>query len=140
MTTYVIDFMPLQLTLTPDSASLDNGQQTKITVYVTANDAPILGATVHFTSDNGGTFTTTKEQGNGYYTTNFTATSFTKATTCTITAAASKTGYANSQATTQITVQPPDSTLNFKLRRLELNSNLNLSVNSQLENTAASPR
>ncbi len=110
MTTYIIDFMPLQITLTPDASTLNNGQQTNITAYIAANNVAVAGATIHFTSDNGGTFTTPKDQGNGYYTTVFTATSYTKTTTCTITAAASKTGYASSQATTQITVQPPAST------------------------------
>ena len=110
MTTYIVDYLPLQMTLTPDSQSLSNGGKTNITAYVTANGAAVTGATIQFTSDSGGTFTTTKEQGNGYYTTNFTASSFTKTTTCTITATASKTGYLNCQTTTQITVEPPSST------------------------------
>ena len=110
MTTYIVDYMPLQMTLTPDSQSLSNGGKTNITAYVTANGAAVTGATIQFASDSGGTFTTAKEQGNGYYTTNFTASSFTKTTTCTVTATASKTGYLNCQTTTQITVEPPAST------------------------------
>jgi len=106
MTTSVIDFLPLQITLTPDSQNLNNAAKTNITAYIMANGAAVTGATVSFTSDSGGTFTATKEVGNGYYNTIFTAASFTKTTTCTITAAASKTGYLNSQTTTQITVRP----------------------------------
>jgi hypothetical protein len=109
-TTYFIDFLPLQVTLKPDTSTLSNGGQTNITTYIAANGAPVTGATITFASDSGGTFTTTKETGNGYYNTVFTATSFTKSATCTITATATKTGYANSQATIQITVQPPTST------------------------------
>jgi cobalamin biosynthesis Mg chelatase CobN len=101
MTTYSIDYLPLQVTLTPDSTSLNNGAKINIGVHITANGAAVTGATVQFTSDSGGTFTTTKELGNGYYNTSFTAASFTKTTTCTITAAASGTGYANTQATVQ---------------------------------------
>ncbi|MGA2683341.1 MAG: hypothetical protein ABSF44_16270 [Candidatus Bathyarchaeia archaeon] len=110
MTTYLIDFLPLQITLRPDSQSLNNGDKTNITASITANGAAVTGATIQFTSDSGGTFTKPTDEGNGYYTTTFTASSFTKTTTCTITATASRTGYANSQTTTQITVQPPTST------------------------------
>ena len=110
MTTYFIDFLPLQIKLTPDSQTLNNGAETNITAYITANGAAITGAAVQFASDSGGTFTTTKEVGNGYYNTIFTAASFTKTTTCTITATALKTGYLNSQTTTQITIQPANTT------------------------------
>lgn len=107
MQTYLIDYLPLQVTLTADNQTLTNAEKTSITAYVTADDTPVTGATVQFTSDNGGTFTTTQEEGGGYYTTTFTAASYTIATTCTITANATKTEYISSQATTLITVQPP---------------------------------
>ncbi|MGO8805348.1 MAG: carboxypeptidase-like regulatory domain-containing protein [Candidatus Bathyarchaeia archaeon] len=109
MTTYSIDYLPLLVTLTPGSTSLSNGAKTNIAVLITANGAVVTGATIQFTSDSGGTFTTTKELGNGHYNTSFTAPSFTKTTTCTITATTSKTGYANTIATIQITVQPSNS-------------------------------
>ncbi len=107
VTTYTIDFLPVQITATANSTSINNGQRTDIVVFITADDAAVTGATVRFTSDNGGTFTSTSEVGSGYYKTTFTAPSFTKATTCTITASAVKSGYVTSQATTQVTVQPP---------------------------------
>ncbi len=106
LTTYTIDFLPMQITATPDSSTISNGQKINITVYLTVNSAAVTGATVQFTSDNGGTFTKTADQGDGHYVTTFTAPSFTKATTCTITATATKTGYVTSQTTTPITVQP----------------------------------
>jgi hypothetical protein len=109
-TTCIIDFLPVQITATANSTSINNGQRTDIVVFITADDAAVTGATMHFTSDNGGSFTSTLEVGSGYYKTTFTALSFTKATTCTITATAVKTGYVTSQATTQVTVQPPPTT------------------------------
>ena len=107
VTTYTIDFLPVQITASANSTSINNGQKTDIVVFITADDAAVTGATMHFTSDNGGSFGSTSEVGSGYYKTTFTAPSFTKATTCTITATATKTGYITSQATTQVTVQPP---------------------------------
>ena len=106
ITTYLIDYSPLQMTVTTNQQNINNGDQTEIIAYITADGAPITSAIVQFTSNNGGTFATTKEQGGGYYNTTFTAPSFTKTTTCTVTARGSKTGYIDTQATTQITVAP----------------------------------
>jgi hypothetical protein len=106
ITTYLIDYSPLQITVTGNPTTIDNGYTSAISAYVTANGAPVTGATITFTSNNGGTFTATTEQGNGYYNASFTASSFTQITTCTITASGSKTGYLNGQGTTQITVNP----------------------------------
>lgn len=105
ITTYLIDYAPLQITVTANPTSISNGYNTALTAYVTANGAPVTGATVQFTSNNGGTFSATS-QGNGYYNANFTAPSFSIATNCTITASGSKTGYLNAQGTIQITVTP----------------------------------
>jgi hypothetical protein len=97
----------MQISATADPASVNNGQKSNVTVYLSADSAAVAGATVQFTSDNGGKFSATVDQENGYYITTFTAPSFTKETTCTITATAQKMGYITSQVTTQITVQPP---------------------------------
>ncbi len=107
LTTYTIDFLPVQISATANSTSINNGQKTDVVVYITADGANVTGAAVTFTSDNGGTFAATSDQGNGYYKTTFTAPSFTQTTTCTVTATAVKTGYVTSQATTQVTVTPP---------------------------------
>jgi uncharacterized protein YdeI (BOF family) len=131
MTTYVIDFMPLQITLTPDSSTLNNGAQTNITTYVANNGVPVSGVTLQFTSDSGGSFTTTTDKGNGYYTTTFTAASFTKTTTCTITVTAAKTGYASNQATAQITVGPSGSTSSTTNSTQTSNANVNAPVTIQ---------
>jgi hypothetical protein len=106
VTTYTIDFSTLRTTLSVVSDNILNGNKTDITAYVSADGNPVIGATVKFTSNNGGTFSTAKAQGGGYYKTTFTSPSFAKTTNCTITASASKTGYLNGQATTQISVGP----------------------------------
>ncbi|MGA2682550.1 MAG: hypothetical protein ABSF44_12210 [Candidatus Bathyarchaeia archaeon] len=107
VTTYLIDFSPLSITLTSSAQSITSSNATQITAYVNVNGSPITGATVAFSSNDGGLFSATTEQGNGYYQTNFTAASFSQTTLCTITASASKTGaYISSQNTMQITVTP----------------------------------
>jgi hypothetical protein len=107
LTTYTIDFLPVQISATANSTSVTNAQKTEVWVYITADDANVTGATVNFASDNGGVFMATSDMGSGYYKTTFTAPSFTQATTCTITATAVKTGYITSQTTVLVTVQPP---------------------------------
>ena len=93
ITTYLIDFSPLQIEVTANPNNVNNGYTTEITAYVTANGGPVTGATVTFGSNNGGTFTSVTDQGNGYYNTNFTAPNFSISTSCTVTASGSKTGY-----------------------------------------------
>ena len=106
LTTFLIDLSALTVAVTANPEVIASGKQTNITAYVTYDGtSPALGATVKFTSNNGGTFSTTKDQGNGHYTSVFTAPSFTKTTNCTITATASKTGYETQQGTTQLTVE-----------------------------------
>ena len=104
--TYLIDYSPLQITVAANPTSVNNGYTTAITAYVTANGAPVTGATVTFASNNGGTFGSITDQGSGYYNTSFTAPSFSITTSCTITASGSKTGYLSAQGTAQVTVIP----------------------------------
>jgi len=106
ITTYLIDYLPLQITVTANPASVNNGYSSAITTYISANGAPVTGATVSFASNNGGTFGTTTDQGNGYYNTSFTAPRFSIASNCTVTASGSKTGYISAQGITQVTVMP----------------------------------
>jgi len=105
ITTYTIDFSTLDVTLTAPEGLL-NGNKTELTAYVSVAGTPVTGATVKFASNNGGKFTTPKEDEPGVYKTTFTAPSFTKITNCTITANASKTGFIGAQATAQIAVGP----------------------------------
>jgi hypothetical protein len=105
LTTYAIDQSALQITLVANPQAINSSQQTKIVALVTLDGTtPATDAKVKFTSDNGGSFTQTKDEGNGNYTTTFTAPNFDKRTNCTITAIASKTDYTTSQEITQIQV------------------------------------
>lgn len=105
ITTYTLDFSTLDVTLTAPESVL-NGNKTEITAYISAEGNPVTEATVKFTSNNGGKFTTPQEDEPGVYKTTFTAPSFSKITTCTITATASKSGFIGSQAMVQIAVGP----------------------------------
>lgn len=106
VTTHTIDFSPLNVEVVANPESILNKNKTEITAYISVDGEPITGATVKFASDNGGTFTTPKQGEPGYYTTTFTASSFSVTTVCTITASALKAGFLSSQGTVQITVGP----------------------------------
>jgi hypothetical protein len=106
ISTSLIDYSPLQITLTANPNTVYNGYTTTLLAYITANGAPMTGATISFASNNGGTFGSIAEQGNGYYNVSFTAPSFSATTSCTITASGSKTGYLSAQGTTPVTVNP----------------------------------
>ncbi len=103
---YTLDYSKLAVTLTSNPQSIPNGNRTEVTAYVTAEGSPVTGASVIFASSNGGNFTGTRAGEAGYYITNFTTPSFSKTTTCTITANASKAGFIASQGIVQITVGP----------------------------------
>lgn len=107
ITTYLIDYSPLQIALTTYPQNVNNGNKVNVTAYVTANGSPVTGAILTFESNNGGAFSAVTEQGNGYYQTFFTAPNFAQTTACTITASGSKTGYIDAQATTQIIIASP---------------------------------
>jgi hypothetical protein len=106
VTTYTIDFASLHVTVTSLADQVLNGNDTEVTAYITVQGNPVTDATVVFASDNGGSFTETKAGDAGYYTATFTAPSFDKTTTCTITANASRDGYIDSHGSTQIAVGP----------------------------------
>jgi hypothetical protein len=110
LTTYNIDFSKLAISLTANPQSVFNANKTEITAYITAENNPITGAILQFTSNSNGTFTEVQEDQAGYYKTTFTAPSFAKTTTCTITANCSKTGFLSSLGTAQITVVLPPTT------------------------------
>ncbi len=107
LTTYTIDFSKLAITLTANPQSIFNANTTEITAYISAENNPITGATLQFTSNSNGTFTETQEDQAGYYKTTFTAPSVSKTTTCIITVNGSKTGFLSALGTTQITVVLP---------------------------------
>lgn len=106
VTTYLIDYSPLQITETAIPQTFPSESNAAIQAYVTANGISLAGATVFFSSNNGGTFSATTDFGNGTYQATFTAPNFTTTSDCTITANAEKTGYLDSQTTTQVAVSP----------------------------------
>jgi len=108
--TCTIDYSKLAVSVTADPQTVNNGNQSQITAYITVEGSPVTGASVQFRSNNNGAFGQAIEGQPGYYTATFTAPSFSKTTVCTITVDASKTGYLNSQGTTQVTVVLPSNT------------------------------
>lgn len=110
-TTYLIDYSPLQALFAASSLGISSGSNVEITTYVLSGNTTIPGAIITFSSNNGGTFSITNDQGNGYYKTNFTAPAVSQATNCIITASATKTGYITSTGTIIVTVNAnPSST------------------------------
>jgi hypothetical protein len=105
MKTYQIDQSAFNVTIIADPTNVVSGERTEITVYVTdPGQAPVAGATVKFNSSSTGTFTAVKAPENGRYTTVFTPPTVKTETDITITVTVSKTDYATSTASAQITV------------------------------------
>ena len=102
ITTSLIDFVALKAQVTADPQTIPYGNRTILTTYVTADGNPIVGANVKFASDNGGTFTSVKDVGDGTYKANFTAPASTKITSCTIVASVSKDQYLSTQGKIQV--------------------------------------
>jgi len=110
VTTYVIDYSTFEITIAATPSTISSKNTAEITAHITSGGTPVTSVQVTLSSDNGGSFSVISEQGNGDYKATFTAPSFSKMTTCTITANAAKTGYITAQGTVQINVQPPSST------------------------------
>jgi hypothetical protein len=111
ITTNLIDPVFLNSTVSSDSDNILAGTQTNVTAFVAYNGSdPATKATVSFTSNRGGAFSTTTEVGNGVYSTVFTAPRISSSTSCIITASAAKTGYNMTTGSVQITITAPDAT------------------------------
>ena len=105
MTTFFIDYRPMQTTVTVHPDLVTGGNSLQVSAYVTGEDTHLTGASVIFTSDIGGTFSEV-QQGNGYYNTTFTTPNLSQEAICTITVYASKTEWLDCVGTSQITVLP----------------------------------
>ena len=104
ITTYLIDHVFLNVTVTANPPALAPGNQTTITAYVSYNGTgPALGVNLNITSNRGVTLNKAQEIGNGYYTTVFTAPKASTPTVYTITANATKTGYNSTIGQVQVT-------------------------------------
>jgi hypothetical protein len=144
LTTYLIDVVYLNVTLTADPALVNSANQSTVRAYVTYNGTgPASKANLNFTSNKGGNFTQLKEDGNGYYKITFNAPKISKQTLCTITANATKTGYNSTIGTTQITVDLNVSAAKgtLQLRVTESNGNpiTNANVIAQPKTTGSLP-
>jgi adhesin/invasin len=107
VTTYVIDQYTLDASATAQPTTISSREQATITIYVAYNGlSPAPGANIQLTSDNGGSFSATTDEGNGSYTSVFTAPTVTAQTVCTILTTASRLGYTSGQASVQVTVNP----------------------------------
>jgi hypothetical protein len=103
----VLPLPSLDVAITATPSTIDAGKQANVVAHVAYLDGnPVTGATVKFTSSNGGAFTAAKDVGNGFYNTTFTAPTLNTQTTITITASASKAGYTTTNGTTQISIAP----------------------------------
>ncbi len=106
--THLID-PPLTVSATAHPNSTYSGEQMTIRVNVTDETltppAPVPGATVKLTSDNGGNFSQITDERNGYYVAVFTAPTIDTRTVLTITATAEKSGYAGGEVEVQVTVE-----------------------------------
>lgn len=107
--THLID-PPLTVSVTAHPNYTASGEQTTIRVYVTDETltppASVPGANVELTSDKGGNFSSIIDEKTGYYAAAFTSPTVETPTVFTITATASKSGYAGGESEVQVTVNP----------------------------------
>jgi len=98
--------LPLTVEVSSDPTTVISFGKSTITVSVTSDGTPVPGATVTLSSDGGGSFSSVVDNGNGNYTSTFTAPIVSTPTLVNITATVSKTGYIADQGSTSVTVEP----------------------------------
>lgn len=114
----------LDVSATAQPDTIDSGENSTLRVYVAYDGlSPASGATITFTSDNGGNFSAATDEGNGYYDSVFTAPTVIKQTVCTIAAKASKLGYVSGQTNIQVIVNSTIHTGSIRLHIKEDNGN-----------------
>jgi len=105
--TYEIFPIPgLTVTVSADPTTVYSGETSAITVSVTSEGTPVSGATVTLSSDPPDGFSSVVDQGDGNYTSVFTAPIVSTPTVVNITAEASKAGYVTGEGSTNVTVNP----------------------------------
>jgi hypothetical protein len=143
ITTYLIDQFALSISASATPDSLSPGEHAAIRVYVEYNGSnPASGAAVIIKSDKNGNCSATKDEGNGYYTSVFTAPTVSQKTVYTIAVNASKTAYSSNILSLQITVNPNMTAIlrsTLSLHVVEDNGNpvVGASVSSQSQPTGA---
>jgi hypothetical protein len=125
ITTYLIDTFTLDMNVTSEFDAIRTGEETTIRAYIAYNGTtPATKVAVKFTSNKGGNFSISKEEGDGFYSTVFTAPKAANNTVCTITANATRIGYNSTVAKLQITINPSSMrTGTVQLQVTEDNSN-----------------
>ncbi|MDH5267953.1 MAG: hypothetical protein OEW62_09800, partial [Candidatus Bathyarchaeota archaeon] len=112
---YLTVLPPLSVQVTPEPSTIESETTSQITTQVTYNGQPVANAEVTIWSDNGGNFSTetgiTDPNGNTAFV--FTAPKIFTQLNTTITAIATKTGYADGEDQTKITINP--GTLNVQI-------------------------
>jgi hypothetical protein len=100
----------LSVSVTTDPSSIQGGERTTVTVYLTQDSVnpnpPVPGATVKLTSLKGGSFTPVTDGEDGSYTADFIAPLVDEETVYIIKASASKTLYINATGQTYISIKP----------------------------------
>ncbi|MCG2825753.1 MAG: right-handed parallel beta-helix repeat-containing protein, partial [Thermoplasmatales archaeon] len=94
----------LYVTVTANPTSVSSAETSTITITVTDGTNLVSGATLNLQSDNGGSFSSVTDNGDGTYTATFTAPNVTIQTVCRITTAASKTDYNSASGYVDVTV------------------------------------
>jgi adhesin/invasin len=140
VTTYVIDLYTLDVSVTAQPSIVNSSGQTNVTVYVAYNGlSPAAGATINLKSDNGGSFSGMTDEGNGYYTSVFTAPVVTQQAVCTILATASKLAYTSGQASVQVTVNPISLNVTVTAQPSMINSSAQTNVTVYVAYNGLSP-
>ncbi len=126
ISTHLID-PPLTVLATAHPNYTISEENTTIRVYVTDETltppAEVSGAVVELTSDNGGDFSYVTDERNGNYSAVFTAPSVETRTVLTITATASKAGYAGGESSVEVIVNPIGVGGDIIIRVQDLNGN-----------------
>jgi len=105
---YLAVLPPLLVQVTADPALIESETTSQVTAHVTYNGQPVVDAEVTVSSDSGGNLSaeTGMTDSNGNVTTVFTAPQTFAQLNATITATATKTGYADGEDQVEITVNP----------------------------------
>ena len=96
----------LHESIVSNATTVESSQIVGLTVTVTNGTSPVPGASLTFTSSQGGTFSTVVDIGSGVYVANFTAPIVGSRVATTVQATASLTGYLSATNQTVITINP----------------------------------
>ena len=103
--TLVINPQPtLTVTISANPTTINSSETSNITITITDGTNPVTGTTVILESNNGGSFSSVTDNGDGTYTATFTAPTVSSQTVCRVTASVSKTDYNSGSGYVDVTV------------------------------------